>query len=1459
MLSVKENNRLSIRRFFAGKHVLLTGSTGFLAKAVVEKLLWDLPDVGQIYLLIRPRFKADGTRIEPRDRLHEEVLRNSAFGRLRERHGEGFDAFCESKITCVSGDLTKPLFGLEPAAYTALAGKLQVVINSAATVVFDERLDLALTLNTEGPLQLLQLARDAKGVFVQVSTAYVSGKRTGLVPERLMPPMEAIDAQLPPGEPRPERFDVREEVRYLRQLSDQVRTQCEAEILGQGLDPKSEEAKEKLNTALIAVGMNRAQQFGWNDTYTFTKFLGEQLIKQEHGEVSTLIVRPSIIESSLREPEPGWLDGLRMADPIIIGYGKGRLPDFPASLSVVLDVIPADLVVNSILAGATHIARQPGAFDLFTVASSAKNPLRFQNLYDHVRDYFIKHPFTDKTGRPIQVAEWKFPTIPQFREMLQRRYIRPAKLATRIINGPIPIPGSRKWRPRLKSTINRVEQLIYYVDIYGPYVNLDCRFEIDHALEVLESVDPAERAAFDFDPRKFHWRHYLQDIHIPGLKRNILRMDVLPRTGAGQGKLLEEEDGKKARRGTVSGVRGAPQTIVDLAFRGAERHGDKPFLEIRRTLPQGGHDHVRITYRQLWERADLLAHKISARVDLHSGDRVVIMGENCPEWALAYLAVSRAGATAVPLDRTLPAREAIRITRLVEAKAVIMTPGLWKTLGPEFVGTGLPVVLDPLRDLEPYPGCAWPLPQADPSGRLIREPTAESLASLLFTSGTTLEPKGVMLTHGNFISNTMSVSEVIESLESDRFLSVLPLHHAFEFTCGFLIPMYGGATIYNLEALRGQEVLNTMKLNEVTVVLGVPRLFKLFKDGIQAQIQSAGWRGQALLRGGNLAASVAESFGGQNARRRIFAKVHDAFGGNVRVFISGGAALDPETFQFFRRFGITICEGYGLTETAPVLCVNPLAAAKAGSVGPAVPGTEINIENLDGEEVGEILARGPSVMHGYWRNPEATAKVFDQGWFRTGDIGRFDHDGYLHITGRLKDLIVTSAGKKVHPDEIEHLLKDIKGVRELCVLGLPDRSGHGEAVSAVVVPEPDADRPAIMAAIAHLTRHLSGYQHVSRVEFQTEELPKTSTLKLQRGKIRDRFAGNSPRTGAEESVPLLSSLAASKPVSQDNPEIEVARVVARVANISAADVEAHQKLQMDLGIDSIGKVDVLQHLEARYGVTFAGETEARLFTVRDVVSVVEEALKERVSTKVKRGGRSLWDRATVDSTAILAGMRLTPTRNFSRQVFEAITGVIMSTHLRVRGVGVENIPRQGPYILTVNHSSHLDLPAVRKVLGRQADHLHAMAAKDYFFNTRFKSWFFLTFLNALPLDREVNPLESLAVCKTVLDNGRPILIFPEGTRTLSGELQPFKPGIGVLAIELSVPIVPVYVSGTFAALPKGKRLPRSERILVRIGKPMDFRALKAEKGKSSSADLYRRATAQLRASVVELSEMEPED
>lgn len=1455
MSSSNENDTYSIREFFSGKGVMVTGCTGLVGKALVEKILRAIPDVRKVFLFIRPRAKADGTMVDSRQRLREEVLNNSAFDRLRRMKGDRFEAWFEEKVACVPGDLQHKGLGLDSETYERLVAETDIVIHPAATVNFSELLDVALELNALGPCRLLDFARAAKASFVQISTAYVCGNRRGTVPERLLDPIEAINGQLPPDAPRPSSFSVEDEIERLAEQCDRLKAECASLARKKGWAPDSEEARTTLKRALVSAGMRRSRSLGWNDTYTYTKFLGEQMLKLKHDEVPTVIVRPSIIESSMQDPEPGWLQNLRVADPLIVNFGKGRLMDFPANRSVVMDLIPADLVINGILAATAHTGAKPGAFDLIHVSSSAENPLVFEKMYQIVRDYFKKNPMLDRAGQPVAVPKWNFPTVEGFKRRVKNRYLRPMKVASALVNGPVEIPGTRKLKSRLR-TLNVVfEQLLDQVDQYSFYTHLDCRFETNHAREIRERMIPEERPDFDFDARKIHWRHYLQEVHIPGLKRNILRMESGPKA---QRRAAGQKPESSAEEEIV--VQGLPRTIVELAARGADRYGDKPFLSMRR----GGRQ-ITITFSEIYEQAGEWARTLRARLGLEAGDRVVLWSENCPEWALAYLAIMRAGCTAVPLDREMDREEVERLTHFVDAKGAILSPDVFETVRHSIrFGQKLPPLLNPMRELEPHPGSKWTYPQADVESTPLVAPKPDALASILFTSGTTLQPKGVMLSHSNFLSDALSVAEVLEPLSSDRFLSVLPLHHAFEFTGGFLGPWLGGATIHHIERLRMQDVVDTMKDAGITVVLAVPRLYQLFADGIKARVAAATTTEKVAMQVMASMADAAEKVQGEQARKRFFAKAHEAFGGKLRLFISGGASLDPEIFHFFKRLGISIAEGYGLTETAPILTVNPLENPKPGSVGKPIPGVEMRVHEPDARGVGEIQVRGPMIMNGYWREPEATDEAFAEGWFRTGDLGRIGQDGYLYLAGRKDDVIVTAAGKKVFPEQLEGHFRELGNVKEACVVGLPNRFGQGDEVALAVIPEKHEHESDICQSIEAINRNLPSHQRVARIEMMTGELPRTATRKVQRRKIQARCSD--PRRASSVRLPHVIAEDATDESQRVILE-QIRSAISEIVGVPKDQVLLSSNLQSDLGLDSIGRVDLVGRLELRLSISIPDDVLGKAWTVQELVEAIREARNaDRQGGRAVLGalGDKIWSRPVPEEVRAQDEAR-SISKSLIQGAMHTTAKVLLNMYLSIDASGRENLPTDGSYILASNHTSHLDIVAIREALGPQAANLHVMAARDYFFDARLKSWFLTSAWNLLPMERDRISPENIRRCHSILDAGRSLLIFPEATRSVSGELQRFKSVIGILALELDFPILPVHISGTYEALPKGSSIPRPANVFVRIGPVIDFSELRRrreelqEEGRRQQkrppglTGLYRKAAGLVHSEVEALS------
>lgn len=1326
-----------------------------------------MPDVEGIVLLLRSRRLAGGRLSSAAERLQREVLGSSAFRRLRAELGDELDRRTARVVSAVEGDLTMEGLGLQGRDAETAHG-IDLVVSSAATVVFDERLDLALAINTLGVRRLLELSRACGAPLLHVSTAYSCGRRRGLVMEDPPSLTRAVADDLSGG---PDTLELAGEIETLREIVRETEDAARADALEPELRREAERAGESveearrrwLKDALVERGMARARERGWNDTYTYTKSLGERVLMTERGAVPACIVRPAIIESGLKEPEPGWIDGLRMADPLFVAYGKGALRELPADLAATVDFIPVDHVVNAMLAAhAALVQSPPGPEDdvpVLHVATSASNPLTFSRLVGLTQEYFAEHPLKGRDGADARPRARFHPDEPGFlrRSRRQRRWLtRAAGLLHRLPGAP-----AARGRTRLRSLSAQLERIEYYVRIYGPYTSFPARFSTERCEALHAALHPGDRETFGFDPRAIDWDTYIRDVHLPGLVRNVLR---------------EPSSAPMAHSVAAEGAV-EQRTIVDAFSEAADRHA--------RLLAVRVHRGRELTFADVHERALGAAAHLRSR-GVRPGDRVLLPCENRPEWIVAYLGILAAGGVAVPLDAGSTARRVADISRFVDARAVVVSERT-RALAP---ADGPPVVA--VEELTERLGRE----RARDAGLPVPIP-AEQPASILFTSGTTLDPKGVMLPHRALLANAASIAELIEPTPADRLVSVLPLHHAFEFTAGCLTPLLGGASVTYLETVSSQSIIDAMRETKATVLLGVPRLFELMLEGIERQAaELKGSAGAALgaLRGTSRALSAL----GVNATRALLSPLHARFGGAVRAFVSGGAALDPRVHEEFRALGFTIVEGYGLTETSPVLTVNPPHATRAGSVGRPVPGVEVKIHRAGPDGVGEIVARGANVMTGYFRDPEATARVLREGWFHTGDLGRFDEDGYLHVTGRLKDLIVTGAGKNVYPDEVEAELKDLPHVREACVVGVKARAGSGEEVHLVVVTSESATesvRAAVRAAVSQRGEQLQPHQRVQRIHFWDEELPKTALMKIKRGQLKSRLEGEEATTEDRR----------HPDASQDESVREVVALLARLVRTPAASIRPDQSLAFDLGVDSLMLVELIAGIESITGGKAPDEAAKELSTVRDLLDLA----------RTLRGARAT--AASAGPATAAAHARPGLMARAAAPLVRTTWPLLYERWLGLEVVGRELLPRQGAYIIAANHQSHLDAPAILTALGAESRRLHVVAAADYFFDTPWKGGFFAELLNAIPFERSGDFEQGMQACRVALRAGDPLLIFPEGTRSPDGLLQPFKAGVGQLALSLGVPIIPARIDGTHAALPKGRRVPRRHAIRVTFG------------------------------------------
>ena len=541
-----------MRAFLSERTVLLTGSTGFLAKVFLEKLLWEQPDVRKVFLVIAPR----GAQTAE-DRLAKEIIAAPLFDRLRARHGADFEAFARAKLVPVAGDLGVDGLGLSPEAASAIEKETDVVVHSAATTTFDERFDVAVNINTLGPRRVLALAKRCENlkVMCHVSTAFVNGLRVGPAAERAFRVGDSVAVELAERKKKRDAFSARG-----ASLDAAKPPAAFLAAKGKGVDPYEEialafaeaeacdraESGEGASSRMTRLGSARARANGWQDTYVFTKAMGEQILSAERDDVPLVIVRPSIVEGALLEPFPGWIEGVRMADPLILAYGKGLIRGFVGDKQGVLDIVPVDAVVNVMLAALARKAGEDGSREartsdqldavsadvdditVYHVATSTLNPLNFAEFLRIVSGHFAEHPLADKRSGASIVPDANIEVFSsrlafEVDTWLRQDGVRFAGVS--LLEKLKPGTMSRADRRRKVVAQKTWEQLKGMGELYAPYTSYAARFSSTNVQTLRESLSPEDARAFPFELESLDWREYLSSVHIPGLLKHALRIE----------------------------------------------------------------------------------------------------------------------------------------------------------------------------------------------------------------------------------------------------------------------------------------------------------------------------------------------------------------------------------------------------------------------------------------------------------------------------------------------------------------------------------------------------------------------------------------------------------------------------------------------------------------------------------------------------------------------------------------------------------------------------------------------------------------------------------------------------------------------------------------------------------------------------------------------------------------------
>ncbi|WP_026473002.1 AMP-binding protein [Alkaliflexus imshenetskii] len=751
--------------------------------------------------------------------------------------------------------------------------------------------------------------------------------------------------------------------------------------------------------------------------------------------------------------------------------------------------------------------------------------------------------------------------------------------------------------------------------------------------------------------------------------------------------------------------------------------------------------------------------KFSASFELGDGEHAVIYSENRPGWFYAFYSIWYKKGVAIPIDFMATISEVAYILKDSTPSVVIVSADKKADMEAAISEAGILtqiVVIDELDSFEPELTSSNGFPNPEPNNTAV----------IIYTSGTTGSPKGVMLTYENLLANIRGVAEYMPIYHpNSRVMVLLPLHHIFPLLGTMIAPMYVGGMSAISPSMTSEDIMKTLQNNKITILIGVPRLYAAIRKGIVDKINKSGVARMLF--------ALAKKVDSQKFSRKIFGTVHKKFGGAMEYLVSGGAALDPEVGNDFKTLGFEVLEGYGMTELAPMITFTRPGRVRIGSPGEALPGTQIRIVE------DEITVTGANVMKGYYKRPEETAEVIKDGWLYTGDLGFLDEEGYLYITGRKKEIIVLSNGKNVNPVELEEKILASDLVKDCGVFF------HEEQIQAVIVTEDSQDDNNVIyekiraEVIEPLNMSVSSYKRVMSFYLTREELPRTRLGKLQRFKLKEY-------AHAEQ----------TESVTEEIPQSEEYNMLAGFINLEKGKkVKPHHHLELDLGMDSLDRVGLQVYIHQNFGIDIEA---AELSNFGSVAKLAEYVAEKK--TKMEDG--------IINWTEILrekVHFKL-PVSWYPTSIMMRLSKFFFKIYFRYRSKGEDNIP-EGPCIIAPNHQSYFDGLFVSSLLRTR------QIRKTYFYaKAQHVKLPFLKFLaqrnNVIVVDLNRNLKESIQKLAEVLKNQKNIIIFPEGTRSLTGDLGQFKKTFAILSRELNIPVVPVSIKGAINALPKGSIFPR---------------------------------------------------
>jgi long-chain acyl-CoA synthetase len=826
-----------------------------------------------------------------------------------------------------------------------------------------------------------------------------------------------------------------------------------------------------------------------------------------------------------------------------------------------------------------------------------------------------------------------------------------------------------------------------------------------------------------------------------------------------------------------------PQTLADYPQLHLARRSEIAYVQRR------GFRTLRWTYGQLAELAFRFARELEAR-GIGKGDRVLLWGDNCAEWVAAFFGCMLRGAVAVPMDRIAVPDFAQRVMSDVDAKLIVCAHGL-----------AIHAAARPYIELETL---SEALMQRSAEPYAPVQFSRDDTAQIVFTSGTTAEPRGVVLTHGNILASVDPIEREFPKYRRSerlfhpiRFLELLPLSHVFGQFMGMFIPSLLGGTVHFQDSFKPSDIITTIKSERISVLVAVPRVVESLKNKLRD----------------DLGAYIDKHWERAENERFLkrwwrFREIRRLFGWKFWAIISGGAALDQNTEEFWRRLGYVVIQGYGLTETSSLISLNHPFKVGRRSIGKVLPGREMKLD----PETGEILVRGENVARQYWQGKGLKPVTGEEGWFRTGDLGAMDEEGNLYFKGRSKNVIVTAAGLKIYPEDIEQALRKQPKVRDVVVVGVA-AGGNAEACAVLLLKNGDSGN----AAVANANQTLADFQKIRRwMVWPDDDFPRTSTQKPKLELIRK--AAEDQANGSDADPTL------SQRTRKDGAPVGTLEEL--IGNIAGHRVElkpgAH--LENDLSLSSLDRVELMAAIESRYQVDLGDREFSQVNTVADLENLLKKSAPEARTNNNYPYSR--WAQNWLMRWIRVLG-------------YNCVTLPYIMVMARPKIIGRERLKDfRGPALIVSNHIAQIDIGFLMAALPmRLRNRLGVAMQGEMLRSMRYppKEWFFLKrwweqlryalialFFNVFSLPQRAKYRESFRFAGELVDRGYSVVIFPEGRRTETGEMSPFRSGIGLLATHLNLPIIPMRIDGLFPFKIAKKHYAPPHAVQVKIGNPVRF-------------------------------------